>query len=226
MNIDDLTYWQNLIIVGREDDDEEGDGEDDEGHDDGDDGEEGEDEGGQGGSDSDKEEGEDPDAKIKALEKALTDERRLRRKAERESKRKGRQKAKEEKSSDDQETQEQLRAAHEKTQRLAQGLLNQKRDAAILAEARKQGFIDPTDALTDDIREDVDIDQDEDDPSDIDVDYDSVADAVRDLANRKKHLVGNGTPNTPSGSRRRKGGPKTDEELSDQNLRQNYPSLN
>lgn len=221
MHKEELPYWlQNLVVVGREEDeaDENDEGQDDEGDEDGED--EGDEEA-KGGSDND---GDDQKAKIDALEKALRDERRLRRKAERDAKRKKRQEDSDKDKTEDAETQQKLKAAEEKTQRLAEGFLSRAVDTAILEEARKQGFIDPTDALLDDIRKAVDADQDDEDPTDIDIDPSSVKDAVKNLANRKKHLVGKGTPGEPSGGKfRRKG--RSDDQADDQVLMEHYPSL-
>lgn len=228
MHTNELPYWlQTLIIVGREEDDDKDGDQNDEGNDDGDDGEEGEDEGSKGGSDKDGEsdDGDDLETKVANLEKALRDERRLRRKAERDSKRKGRQKASEKNTEDDAETQKQLQAAEQKTQRLAAGLLQREVDTAILEEARRQGFIDPTDALLDDIRKEIDADQDEDDPTAIDIDKDSVKDAVKDLASRKKHLVGQAPSNERSGGKFRRKGSSDDSKPNDQTLQTHYPSL-
>jgi hypothetical protein len=166
--------------------------------------------------------------KIADQEEAIRKERRLRRQAERDARKTKKAPAKKtaQSTQQDEEAQEKVRLAEARAQRLAEGLLTTKIDQAILVAARKAGFIDETDALTDAVRADVDYDQDEDDPSDIEIDLDSVKDAVADLANKKKHLVGRGLPGEPSASRqkrRRKAG--DDDELSEQALVGNYPGL-
>lgn len=165
--------------------------------------------------------------KIADQEETLRKERVARRKAEREARKAGRKKVTEpKKKQEDEEAERKLAESQTRIEKLATGLLNSRLDQVVLEEARKQGFIDPTDALIDSVRGDIDYDQDEDDPSDIDIDLDSVKDAVADLANRKKHLVGSGTPGEPSGSRqrrRRKTG--DDEATSEQALQGHYAAL-
>lgn len=221
MHSTELPYWlQNLTICGREDDENNEGNEDQE-----DEGNEDEDEGEGDGEEEGTGEGDDLDAKVKALEKALREERQLRRKAERDAKRKARQKSTEKKTEDEAQTQEQLRVAEERTQRLAAGLLRKEVDDAIKEAARSMGFIDPTDALTDDIRREVDADQDEDDPTDIDIDMDSVKDAVKALADKKKHLIGKALPDTRSGSKFRKKSSASEDSIDEAALQANYPSL-
>jgi hypothetical protein len=220
-----LPYWlQNLVIRGREEDDGGSGGAGGEGDDDDDDGEEEEDEEGKGGSGSEEDQ-DDPDARIAALEEALTNERKLRRKIERESKRKLRQKSTDKQNKDDQELQEQLQASTLRTQKLAEGLLRKEIESAVVTEARNQGFIDPTDALVSMVLDEIDAEQDEDDPTDIDIDPTSVVDAVKELARRKKHLVGESKPGEKSGSRFRKKGNQSDDEYDEAALQGNYPSL-
>lgn len=165
----------------------------------------------------------DHEARAKALEESLRKERKLRRQAEREARKNSKAKTKDDDTKDAAELQKRLQAQEAKTARLSEGLLNSSLNQAILDEARRQGFIDPTDALTDAVRKEVDVDQDEEDPSDIDIDQDSVKDAVADLARRKKHLVGEASKGEPSGGRfkKRKTGDGPDEEA----LKSTYPSL-
>ena len=237
MQSDPLYWLQNLIITAREGEEDEGDEDQgDEGNDDGDDGEEGEDEG-QGsdsGSDKDEDEEDDP-AKLK---EALKKERRLRRKAERDARRatkKSAAKADEgdqgDEGTDDKEAvklRTKLERSEQKNRRLAEGFRKREIDAAIVNEARRQGFIDPTDALRDDIRDEVDWEQDKDDPSQVEVDMDSVKEAVEDLADRKKHLIGTpGDGKTKSGGKfRRKQGSQEGEKTDEQVLKERYASLN
>lgn len=216
----ELPYWlQGLTLRFREDDEDNNEG--DNSDDDGDEGEdEGEEEGGDEGGNAD----ETPEAKIAALEESLRNERKLRRKIERDAKRNARKKTTETGKTEEAEAAQKLKVAEERTERLAAGLLRKEIDIAIETQARKLGFIDPTDALLDDIRREVDADQDPEDPTEIDIDMTSVKDAVADLARRKKHLVGKGTPQERSGGKFRKVG-GTDDQLSQDTLATHYPSL-
>lgn len=237
MHSDPLYWLKNLVIMAREDDNE---GEEDQGDagDNGDDNSEEsesqEDSSSDSDSSDDEDEGDEEDtAKLKA---ALKKERLLRRKAERDARRarKGTPKQDEDQSdSDEGESKEDARlrrkldASEQRSRKLAEGFRKKSIDDAILTEARKQGFIDPTDALTDDIRGEVDYEQDKDDPTQVDIDTESVEDAVKDLADRKKHLVGKGSPGTPSGGKfRRKQGSNDDEPTNDKVLKSRYASLN
>lgn len=159
-----------------------------------------------------------------ALEESLRKERRLRRQAERDARKAKKSKQTNEENKDADETRKALEAAEARTKRLAEGLLNDKIDQAILAEARKVGFIDETDALIDAVRKEIDADQDEEDPTDIDIDMDSVKDAVAELARKKKHLVGSKVPDSKSGGRFRKNG-GNDDKPNQQALAEHYPSL-
>lgn len=218
----ELPFWlQGLIIVGRDDDENE-DKDDQDNDDDNDEEDEGDNEDDDKDGSSDSDEDDELTKKVDALSEALKKERRLRRQAEREARKAGKKKADAQDQQDAAEAQKALQAAEEKTRRLADGLRRREIDNAILEAARSEGFIDPTDALTDDIRKAVDVDQDDEDPTDIDIDLDSVTDAVKKLANKKKHLVGKALPNEPSGGKfRRKGEKKTDEKA----LEDLYPSL-
>jgi len=223
----ELPEWLRFtVFTGREDDDDKGDGDGDgEGDDSEDDGSEGgEGEGGEGDS------GSDNDDDTEGLKKALATERSKAKRLERENKRlKRKTDQKKDQESDEekqnlQEASEKLNKSEEKVSRLATRLLNRERDAAIKTEAEKQGFIDPSDALTDEIRNAIDIDQDDEDPSDIDIDETSVTNAVKKLANRKKHLIGKPNGGAPSGSRLRRDAGSGDG-ASEQKLTDLYPSL-
>jgi hypothetical protein len=227
-----VPFWlTNAIIFGRENDGNEGGKQDNEGDDPEDNGEEGEgeDEGGEGSSESGSGDEDDPAALKKALaeeRRKNKEERRLRRKAERDAREKQTSKKKDEENEDLAQTKTQLQTEREKAQRLATRLLKKERDDAILAAARKAGFIDPTDALTDDIRQQVEVDQDPEDPADIEVDEDSAAEAVRKLANRKKHLIGKPNEGEPSGGRfSRKGKNGAKDGLDEATLAELYPGL-
>lgn len=216
-----LPFWVlNTIITGREEDDDSDKDGDDEGDDSSDDGEEGspEGEGGDTGAGSE----DDPTKRLEALERVLKEERRLRRKAEREARKASKKDSSDKEEQDAATARKQAEEASTKVSKLAVKLKNSAVDNAILNAARDMGFIDPTDALRDDVRNEVDIDQDDEDPSDIDLDMDSVRDAVKKLASKKKHLVGEGGSGTPSGSKFRK---KTGGDKEVDNLQELYPSL-
>lgn len=229
MNTDELLPWlKNLIIVGREEDEDGDDGED-EGDDGGDNGEEGE---GEGSNNDDSDDGDDDDendpvklrAALEAKNKALREERKLRRKAEREARRKGKQANTDKKAEEDVEAAEKVKNAEARAEKLAKGFKDKAIEAAIREEARKQGFIDETDALLPSILREVDADQDDEDPTDVDVDLDSVKDAIAELASKKPHLVGKGTPGEPSGGKFRKQR-KKDDGADSKVLESHYPSL-
>lgn len=229
MHTDDLLPWlKNLIIVGREEDDEGNDSEDDESDDAGDNGEEGE---GESSNNDDSDDGDDDEndpvklrAALEAKNKALREERKLRRKAEREARRKGKQATTEKKTEEDVEAAEKVKNAEARAEKLAKGFKDKAVEDAVKLEARKQGFIDETDALLPSILREVDADQDDEDPTDVEVDLDSVKDAIAELASKKPHLVGKGTPGEPSGGKFRKRG-KKDDEADGKVLESHYPSL-
>ena len=224
MNTSEPAFWLlfNTTFTGREDPPEGG-GDGGDGGDDPDD-----------PDDPDPDEGklDDKDAELERLRKIVTEERKgrreekkARRKAERELQSTATKKVEDEENEKLTQTQTQLNAEKERNQKLATRLLTKERDDAILAEARTLGFIDPTDALTDDIRKAVEFDQDEDDPSDIDIDENSVKVAVKKLAETKKHLIGAPNEGEPTGGsfrKKRKGEPG---KLDDNKLREDYPSL-
>jgi hypothetical protein len=229
MQITELPYWlQNTIICGRDNDDDDSGSEDgvNEGDDAEDDGQE--DEGDDGSADDGAEGGSESD-EAKALRKALNDERRLRRKAERENKqlKRGKDKATEEEKQSLEETREQLTESQTKIQKLAAGFLNKEISDKILAEARKQGFIDPTDALTDEVRTVVraEADQDDEDPTDIVIDEAVVRSAVKKLADKKKHLVGKPNEGERSGSKYGSKKGTDDGKTGEKVLEDLYPSL-
>lgn len=219
----EIPIWlQGLTIIGREGDEENA----EEGQEEG---EEEEEEGGEGDDEEQNKGSEEAPSEAEALRKALNEERKLRRQAERKARLAEKKQTKEEKqeTEDLQQTQTELQTEREKNAKIAARLLNKERDDAIKEVARKMQFIDPTDALTDEIRKAVEIDQDPDDPSDIEVDMDSVKLAVQKLANAKKHLLGKPNDGEPSASsfnskRKKSGG---DQKTSEAQLHELYPSL-
>lgn len=184
--------------------------------------------------DEDDDEGDDGDdpkklkEKLEAKEKALRQERKLRRQAQREARQAKGKKADDDKSGEDDEAKKQLEAERTKNTRLADRLRKKEIDDAIREAATKLNFIDPTDALIDDVRREIDFDQDKDDPTDIDIDLDSVRDAVKELADRKKHLIGKPGEGNPSGGRfssRRRKQDDGDNNTKLGTLQSRYPSL-
>jgi hypothetical protein len=203
--IEELPYWlQNTIIIGREGEDDSNDEGDDSGDDDQDD--------------------EDEDKGGDAERKKVKEERRARRKAEREAREAKQAKDDDAEAKELDKEKKAREASDSKVGRLAARLLEKELTDAIMAEARNQKFIDPSDALLDEVRKAIDYDQDDEDPSDIDIDEDTVKAAVTKLAKKKAHLIGKPNEGEPSGSRFRTNGKpagKTDEEA----LKGLYPSL-
>lgn len=76
-----------------------------------------------------------------------------------------------------------------KASKLAQGFLKTAISSAILKAAADAKFIDPSDALRDEVIAAVGVEQDEDDPSNVTVDNATVIAAVKELAKSKKHFV-------------------------------------
>lgn len=231
MKKQDWPEWLlNLSLRFREDDDDKDDDEGDEA----DEAEDEEDDESEEEDDKDKSEDDKDKSKkskkgqadddLAELKKALRDERQKRRKAEREARQAKTATADKEDKENAEEAAQKLQAAEEKTKRLATRLRKTEVERAVIEAATKAGYIDPTDALTDAVLREIDVDQDEDDPSDIEVDLDSVTDAVKDYAAKKKHLIGQGTPGSRSGSKLKK--KKGDSgKLTDQKLQATYPSL-
>lgn len=112
----------------------------------------------------------------------------------------------------------------EKAAKLATAWRDRSIRDAILDEARKLNFIDPSDALNID-RSVISYEQDDDDPSDVDIDLKTVTAAVKKLATEKKHLIRTGTDDGhPSGSGFGGSGKRTQKEK-DEELLERYPSL-
>lgn len=121
--------------------------------------------------------------------------------------------------------QSELDSERTKNTSLASKIKDQAIRSAVLAEATRQNFIDPEDAMS--IAKAIEADQDPEDPTDIDIDDDAVKLEVAKLAKRKKHLVGGApakkTSTTKSGSKstRRKKTKATDKGFDPTD----YPSL-
>lgn len=215
-----LFWLTNLVIQGREEDEGDNSGEDDESNDSENSGEEDENSNEDDGNDGDGEgdDSSDNSEEVRKLREALKNERQAHRRTKREQKN-TRNKKKEE---DEEKGEEALQRERTRSQQLAATLRTRSIDSAIKEVARNMNFIDPTDALTDAVRKQVDVDQDDDDPSDIEVDMDSVKDALEELAEKKAHLIRPSGDTKSGGKFHRKqgkgGGGKT-------NLTDHYPSL-
>ena len=82
----------------------------------------------------------------------------------------------------------------EKIQRLGEKFKKNALNSAVLNAARAAKFLDPSDALRDDVFAEVTLEQDPDDPSEITIDEATVTAAVKKLAKTKPHWVQNGRP--------------------------------
>ena len=215
-------YWNQWpgVILGAEDD---GDGSDpNEGNDSDSDDEDGD------STDGDREnEGNQPSADdVAALQRALQAERRNNKRLTREN---NRFKASQDRQNNDEaneleETRTKLQESTSRTEKLAAGLLSRDLNKAIEDEAKKQNFIDPSDAINGVDRLKLVYDQDDEDPTDIDIDLASVVAEVKRLAARKPHFISRGTDDwEPSGSGF--GGSKRQKKNSEDQMRELYPSL-
>ena len=166
--------------------------------------------------------------------KALKAERKLKREAEAEAKRlRQENEALKRKDMDElQRTQaerddavKESQAKDDRLQKLITGYRSNALNNAILAEAQKQKFIDPNDALVGvDINE-ITVNQDEDDPTQVDIDLKAVTSAVKKLATSKPHYINKGTTDggaTGSQFGGSRSGNKPDDDFE---LRQKYPNL-
>jgi|SRR6478609_6094604 len=115
--------------------------------------------------------------------------------------------------------------AEEKTTKLATGLRNSAIRAAIKEAAEKSNFIDAADAIEGVDWESLEVEQDDDDPSIVTIDAKKVLSQVKALALKKPHYIKAGTSDgEPSGSQFG-GGKKSAEKLSEEKLKEQYPSL-
>ena len=214
-------YWNQWpgVILGAEDD---GDGSDPNGGDsDSDDEDDDSNDGNQGN------EGNQPSADdVAALQRALQAERRNNKRLTREN---NRFKASQDRQNNDEaneleETRTKLQESTSRTEKLAAGLLSRDLNKAIEDEAKKQNFIDPSDAINGVDRLKLVYDQDDEDPTDIDIDLASVIAEVKRLAASKPHFISGGTDDgEPSGSGF--GGSKKQKKNSEDQMRELYPSL-
>ena len=113
-----------------------------------------------------------------------------------------------------------------KLDKLAAAFKSSAVEKAILAEAQKSRFTDPTDALRPEVLAAIGVEQDEDDPTQVTVDQESVKAAVKELAKNKPHYLAAPEKKTPPTSSPKFGGsgqtPSTSEE---QRLAALYPAL-
>ena len=180
--------------------------------------------------DEEEEESESSDDKAKkgkpteaeALREALRKERKDRREAQK----KARELEREKKTRDGKEksAEEREAAAEAKSERLATKLRDTAVDNTITKLAAKFKFRDLDDALRLIDRDDVEVDQDEEDPADISVDEDSVETALKQLVEKKPHLlIGEGDGEESGG--RFNGKKKAKDGLTDEVLRERYSAL-
>jgi len=177
---------------------------------------------------------EDAPDDLAGLRSALAAERKLNKQKERELKSIARRDAQAQKQKDADELKEKSELeqerikreqAEEKTTKLAAGLRNSAVRAAIKEAAEKSNFIDPADAIDGVDWESLEVEQDEDDPSIVTIDPKKVLSQVKALALKKPHYVKAGTSDgEPSGSQFG-GGRKSTDKLSDEKLKEQYPSL-
>lgn len=127
------------------------------------------------------------------------------------------------------ELQTKLDAEFKKNSTLAKRFADSTVHTAIKEAAGKAGFIDPEDALS--VARDIEVEQDEDDPTQVEVDKGLVEAAVKALAKKKPHLVGEKKQTTKvvSGSSARRTNSsrrtKSSKSTKESELRQRYPSL-
>ena len=162
--------------------------------------------------DEDEEDEEDEDDNAGLLS-ALRKERKARKRAEKENR------ELEELRKFKRETEEaNAEKAEEKATKLETALREERLVARLTAEANKQNFIDPEDAI---LGVDEDLLEFDDDGN---VDKDSVKKAVKDLAERKKHLIDSGDSGaSKSGSKF--GGGKGKKGSDSKALQEKYPAL-
>lgn len=114
--------------------------------------------------------------------------------------------------------------AESKAQKLAERLRVTAVDNAIIKLGGKLKFRDIDDALKLVNRDNIDVEQDEDDPSDIQIDDASVETALKELAKKKPHLIIAEGQGEASGSKFG-GGRKSQKELDDETLKENYKAF-
>jgi hypothetical protein len=225
-------WWLDLVLIGFEDDDEDNESEDDEDEDDEEESDDEEDD-----DDSDEEDEEDEDEEdeddskskpkkknIAGLKSALRKERMGHKKFKRlyeAEKKKNKTPSKTVKDKKDDQEEQEDKGPSERERRLAGRFKDKAIDAEILKFAQKHKFIDPEDAVRLVKRVDIEFDQDDDDPTLIEIDEESVEDAVKELARKKKHLIGKLDRKVKSGSKF--GGSKgKSKEASEETLRKTY----
>lgn len=167
------------------------------------------------------------DDEIANLRKALRAERKNHRRTTKEKTALEREKSTKD-GKDDKESETAIRERDElrgKNQKLADRLRDTAVDGAIVRLATKMKFRDLDDAIALVNRDDFDIDQDEDDPSDIDIDEKSIEAALKQLAEKKPHLLVADGEDEVSGSKFGGKKQKDKDGLTDDILKERYPAL-
>ncbi len=220
MRTEDPFHLKGLVILGFDEKETESD-------DDSDDDSDGQE--GKSGDSGKKSEGtkDEDDRDISGLKSALKKERDERRSLTKEIKEL--REFKEQADSKDKTEGEKATAAATKAQQKADRLAVKLRDTAlenvVTKLATKHKFVDIDDALRLIDRSEIQIDQDEDDPSDLTIDEKSVDKALKALAEKKPHLIGDGEGLPPSGSKFAGGRKNADPNADTEALKQKYPAL-
>lgn len=119
-------------------------------------------------------------------------------------------------------------AERAKATKLAQGFRRTAINSAILKAAADAKFIDPSDALRDEVIAAIGVEQDEDDPSNVTIDKATVVAAVKELAKTKKHFIQGDTQTRQvprSGSRFGGSDGQNKQTAQEQELLAKYPAL-
>jgi len=166
----------------------------------------------------------------KELLRALREERANRKRLEKEKKTRDQEAADKELKEKDEITQlsTKLSDREEKLGRLGKAYLKNALDSAIEREARNLRFIDVSDAIAGVDRAVIIAEQEDDDPAVVVIDTASLKKAVKQLADKKKHLIRVGTEDgSPTGSSYGGGNGKgqTSAQLQEAELRKHYPNL-
>lgn len=217
----ELPEWLrlNYLVLGHEDDPDEGDeGEEDEGEEDDEDDDEGEEPDEKDG-DKKRKDGFKSDASKASVLADLARERRERQRLQREAaaRKKKDDEAELKTKTEVEQATTKLTKAEERAANLAKGFLTTRLDNAIERVARELRFKDVDDALSLVDRSEIEVEQDEDDPSKVKIDSESLKAAVKALATKKKHLISEGTDDgEPTGGQfgnKKKKGKAADDEV-------------
>lgn len=220
MRLDDPFFLKGLVIRGFDEKEEESDDDSDDTSDDQND------DSGKSGKKSDDAKGEN-DTDTAGLKSALKKERDERRALAKEIKdlRKFKEDAESKDKTEGEKAQAAATKAQQKAERLAAKLKETALENVVTKLATKHKFVDIDDALRLIDRSEIQIDQDEDDPSDLTIDEKSVDKALKALAEKKPHLIGDGEGLPPSGSKFAGGRKNSDPNADTEALKQKYPAL-